>query len=117
MLVFRRNLLRFFVFLWIGYISLTQPGLPACWLEVHACEIHVHFSQHQAEIPHSHDYLLDLAKAQGAPALPTLLIPASLLIALLFDSRVFRQVIFPVIEKYFCKTLPDLPPPRASISS
>jgi hypothetical protein len=117
MLVFWRNLFRASIFLWIGYIALAQPGIPACWLEAHACEIHIHFSKHQAETPHSHDYLLDLAKAQGAPALPTLLIPASLLIALLSCSRVFRQVVFPVTEKYFWKALPDLPPPRLAILS
>jgi hypothetical protein len=117
MLVFWRNLFRTSIFLWIGYIALTQPGLPACWLEAHACEIHVHFSVHQAEIPHSHDYLLDLTKAQGASVLPSLLIPAGFLIALLFGSRIFRQVVFPLIENFFWNTLPDLPPPRLALSS
>jgi hypothetical protein len=108
---------RVFLLVWAGYIALAQPGVPACWLEAHACEFHVHFSQHHAETPHSHSYLFDLANAQGAPGLSPLLIPVGLLIALLFNSRFFRMFGMPVLAESSWKFLGEPPPPRFLHSS
>ncbi len=112
-----RLTLRVFTLVWAGYTALAQPGLPACWLERHACEIHIHLSKEQAESPHSHGYLFDLASADGAPALPSLLIPVGLLLALLFGRLVLRELISPMPAQAIWESLLEPPPPRFLISS
>jgi hypothetical protein len=111
-----RLTLRVFTLVWAGYTALAQPGIPACWLERHACEIHMHFSKEQADSPHSHGYLFDLASAEGASALPTLLIPVGLLLALLFGSLVLRELVSPTPAQALWESLVESPPPRLAIS-
>jgi hypothetical protein len=97
----------------ICYTALAQPGIPACWLEAHPCQIHIHFSHEQAAHPHSHDYLFDMAKADS-PALPVLLIPISLLIELLFLIQIFQNTGIPTFNMRGWILLPEPPPPRFS---
>ncbi len=111
-----RFLSRLFILAWAGYTALAQPGVPACWLEAHPCEVHIHFSQHQAETPHSHGYLLDLAGAQGAPGLANPVTPIGLLIGLLFSSQVLRELAFPSLAAFLWKSPPEPPPPRCAFS-
>jgi hypothetical protein len=98
-------------------MALAQPGLPACWLEVRACEIHPHLSRRQAETPHEHTYLLDLALATSAAGMPVSIIPASLLIRLLSRSSLFRksESIAPFRLDWIARL--DPPPPRRLTSS
>jgi hypothetical protein len=112
-----RLTLRVFTLFWSGYTILAQPGLPACWLERHACEIHMHLSKEQAESPHSHGYLFDLASADGAPALPSVLIAVNLLLALLFGRLILRELISPMPAQALWESLVESPPPRFPISS
>ncbi len=108
---------RILMILWAGYTALAQPGLPACWLEAEACEVHPHFGPYQATHPHSHGYLLDQAKASAAQGLPHLLAPVSLLIEILFLSRLLRPVAsLPVVAGAWAP-LPEPPPPRIPSSS
>jgi hypothetical protein len=112
-----RLTIRVFTLVWAGYTVLAQPGIPACWLERHACEIHIHLSEEQAKNPHTHGYLFDLASADGAPALPSLLIPLNLLLALLFGRLVLRELISPMPAHTLWEAYLDPPPPRFPISS
>ncbi len=107
---------RLFILVWAGYTMLAQPGIPACWLEKHACEIHIHLSQRQAEHPHSHGYLFDLANADGASALPSVIIPLSLLFLLLFGMRIMRAISLPLTGETAWVSRLEPPPPRALLS-
>lgn len=106
----------FWVFLAI-YMSFAQPGIPPCWLKARACEIHVHLSKQHEETPHPHDYLFDLSKTNSVPVLPTLLVPISLILANLFDSRIFRQLFTPLLVCFDPYISLDPPPPRQFPSS
>jgi hypothetical protein len=103
---------RAFILFLAGYTTLAQPGLPPCWVEKHACESHPHFSRHQAETSHSHEYLFDLSQSQVAQDLSPLLFPVSLLLAALFTTRILRKMCLPVINRFFWIDLFDPPPPR-----
>ena len=63
----RGFLLQVFVVCMAAYTIFAQPGMPPCWLEKTACEIHPHFSREQEEDPHhSHLYLIDLSLGLAA---------------------------------------------------
>jgi hypothetical protein len=112
-----RLAIRVLLILWAGYTALAQPGLPACWLEREACEVHPHFGPYQATHPHSHDYLLDQAKASAAQGLPHLLAPLSLLIEILFLSRLLRPATSLPVAGQGWTSAPEPPPPRTAASS
>ncbi len=65
-----RAFFRLSLLVWAGIIIIAPPGIPACWLESEPCAIHVHFSQEQAETPHTHYYLIDLTLATAAEPYP-----------------------------------------------
>lgn len=91
--------------------ALAPPGLPACWLELEPCTLHPH-PAHHPDVPHSHEYLLEDVQAVPAAAVPSVVIPAYLLIALLGQSSVWfkdRRVIT-LCSGWKC--LVDPPPPR-----
>ncbi len=111
-----RLFFRGFILFLACYTTLAQPGMPPCWLEKHACESHPHFSQHQAETPHSHEYLFDLSQAQAAQDLSLVLAPVSLLIAALFGTRILRKMCLPILDGFFWIYSFDPPPPRFSFS-
>jgi hypothetical protein len=109
--------LYFLIFLWAGCLALAQPGLPACWLEARACELHPHFSQYHAETAHSHDYLFELATAQVSQGLPVLLVPLSLLLAELFRAGILKEISDPAFFERFWKYPVETPPPRFVLPS
>ncbi len=116
MSLYWRSASRLLIIMLAGYMALAQPGLPPCWLQAHACEVHPHFSKHHAETPHSHGYLLDLAKANAAQGLVSPLIPAGLLIELLSLGLFLRSTLGPDILEQAWIPLLEPPPPRASLS-
>jgi hypothetical protein len=97
---------------WIVYTALAQPGLPACWLEEQACQVHQHFSQSLSETPHTHEYLSDLVKGTSAQGLPVLVLAISLLIARWFTSLLFRGSVSPSPGNRLWLFPPEPPPPR-----
>ena len=109
---FGRSAVRFFILLWASYLALAQPGLPPCWLQARACEVHVHFSDAQAHSHHSHDYLFDLARADGAQITPVPLIPGGYLIKFLFPLMLFGILAGPALQERTWVRLPEPPPPR-----
>jgi len=111
--------LRLALLLWAIYTTLTPPGLPACWLEKVPCEIHVHFSVDQAETPHTHFYLFDLAMGMGSQPYPFLAFTCTLLIALLAASgpKLWRKNNSPDFGKYGWNPVPEPPPPKAVLFS
>jgi hypothetical protein len=116
MMTIRRVIIRFFLFTWAFYTAFAQPGLPACWLEAKACQVHVHFSQEQAETPHDHGYLVGLASGMAAAAVPQVMIPAGLLVALL---AVAGAVLLKKLNESTDRELrwlyvPEPPPPKNS---
>jgi hypothetical protein len=102
--------LRWFTLLWALYTVFAPPGLPSCWLERSACEVHPHPDGHP-ERAHSHEYLLDDMQAVGA-ALPARLIPAGLLIQLLQHVTVTVDLDGPGFSPRTWEPLFDPPPPR-----
>jgi hypothetical protein len=117
MLLFRRYTARLLILLWAGYTALSQPGIPPCWLEARACELHPHFGARHAGSPHSHEYLFDQSMATTALGLPALLIPASLLIELLFLSPLLRSPMSPACRERSWLAPLEPPPPRPAFSS
>jgi hypothetical protein len=117
MSVLTRALYRGLILAWAGYTALAQPGIPACWMEASACEAHVHFNHHQAETPHSHDYLVDLASGQGVPGVAALLIPVNLLLDLIFGGLVLRAMLAPVLVIFVWNDHPEPPPPHAGVAA
>lgn len=107
-----KRLTRSTVLFLILYTALAQPGLPACWLMAHACEVHVHFSQEQASHPHTHEYLFDLAAGQGTQASTVQLAPALVLIKLLFSVAVWREACQPTTPGRQWMGALEPPPPR-----
>lgn len=105
------------ILFWAGWLVLTQPGLPSCWLELDPCEVHVHFGDEHAGKPHSHGYLFDMSKAQTAAGLPVHVIPASLLLALLFSTSIFRGLGEQPLNKLQRFLLPEPHPPRTPLFS
>jgi len=78
-----------FFTLWALYIALTPPGLPPCWLQADPCREHIHFSAAHARSPHSHDYLFDQTSSEPVPLQAVVLLPASVLLAVLFNVQIF----------------------------
>jgi hypothetical protein len=99
-----------------GWMALAGPGVPACWLEPRPCELHLHFGSEHAGSPHSHDYLFDLTRAQAVSGLPVLLIPVSLLLALLFQTALFRGLAGLPLFHLQRALSPEPPPPRMFFS-
>jgi len=106
-----------FIVIWAAWLVLAQPGLPACWLESRPCETHLHFGSGHAGHPHSHEYLFDLSRAQASQGLPVQVIPAALLLALLFSTGILRSPAGLPLFRRQRSWLPDPPPPRASLCS
>ncbi len=104
------KLLRWFTVFWAIYTIFAQPGLPSCWLERKACEVHPHPDGHP-ERPHSHQYLFDDMEAAGL-ALPQQVIPASLLLRLLQHSAISWNLHQPTFTKLGWVVVFDPPPPR-----
>jgi hypothetical protein len=103
---------RLILLAWASYTALAQPGIPACWLEKHACEIHIHLSQQQAESPHTHSYLFDLANADGAAALASIFIPLNILFLLMFSTPITRCFALPLSGESPWASQLEPPPPR-----
>lgn len=99
------------------FLSLAQPGLPACWLQAQSCRVHPHFSAEQAHVPHSHNYLFDLTITTGAPALPVPVIPVTLLIALLALGLLLPRLSAHTPRAEGWANLLEPPPPRGAFSS
>ncbi len=109
--------LKTFILIWAAWLALAQPGLPACWMAPRPCEAHVHFGDGHAGQPHSHDYLLDLSRAQAGQGLPVQVVPAALLLALLFSTGLFRSLAGLPLFRQQRVWLPEIPPPRTSLCS
>jgi hypothetical protein len=101
----------FLVFL-VFYLSLAQPGIPACWLMDDPCQVHIHYDKHHAENLHHHDYLFELTTTNPAPALLTMLVPLSLLLAGLFLTLLLHPGPVAVLYAHDPYFSPDSPPPR-----
>ena len=112
----RRVTIRLFLLLWAGYLTLAQPGLPACWLEARPCEYHIHLGRQQVGSAHSHNYLFDLANASAAQALAISPVPVNLLIEMLFLISLFRGSTSAVLRELNWIAPPFPPPPRAGFS-
>ena len=98
--------------LWLAvYTLFAQPHLPACWLMNHPCEVHPH-PDHNENLPHSHEYLLDLLDGVPADARPETLGASALLLALLGTSSL--RNLFPelISWKHSRVISPESPPPR-----
>jgi hypothetical protein len=112
MFALKRYGYRLILLVWASYTTLAQPGIPACWLERQACEIHIHLSQHQANSPHTHGYLFDLANADGAATLPSVFIPLSILFLLFFNTLITRGLARQLTGEGCWISRPEPPPPR-----
>ncbi len=95
---------------WAIYTIFAQPGLPSCWLERKACEVHPHPDGHP-ERPHSHEYLFTDMQAAGA-AIPQQLIPANLLLRLLQSIAISIHLHQPTFSEQAWIALAEPPPPR-----
>ncbi len=109
----RRGSLRTLLLALAFYTMFAQPGLPACWLEKEPCKVHPHFSEAQAESPHSHTYLVDQALGQSTAA-PNRTLPAAALVWLLL-----MMGLLPVRKEQAASfsaarwlALPEPPPPK-----
>ena len=111
--------IRISLLFWAVYTMAAPPGLPACWLEKVPCEFHTHFSQEQAETPHSHFYLYDLTLGMASQPYPFVFLTSSLLLLLLsLSGAKLRQgqssshLIPPG-----WKSTPEPPPPKTAPAS
>lgn len=111
-----RLTLRILSLIWAGMTVFAQPGLPPCWLEAQACQTHAHFSPTHEQTPHSHAYLFDLAQSSTLQALPNLVIPLSVLLALLGGARPRQRLTAAVLPVNAWISPLDPPPPRAILS-
>jgi len=111
--------LRLALALWAFYTMLAPPGLPACWLEKEPCEYHTHFSQQEAETPHSHYYLIDLALATAAQPAPVVHFESSLLVVLLSLSgvKLWQKKTSQTLRLAGWALVPEPPPPKLNPSS
>jgi hypothetical protein len=111
----RPFLIRLALLLWAIYTTLTPPGLPACWLEKVPCEFHTHFSEEQAETPHTHFYLFDLAMGMGSQPYPFLAYSCTVMVALLAMSgpKLWRRNKSPAFGKLGWNAIPEPPPPKS----
>lgn len=93
------------------YSIFAQPGIPACWLMERPCEVHFHLPG-MAEVPHSHEYLFDMARSSGVPILPMATLSASQLIALLGFTNLWQNLLTWVIvsSEWIASAL--IPPPK-----
>ncbi len=102
---------RIALFLLAIYSMFAQPGIPACWLMEKPCEVHFHLPG-MAEVPHSHEYLFDMARSSGVPILPMVSLSASQLLTLLGLINLWQVLAARVIGK--CVWIPgaQIPPPK-----
>jgi hypothetical protein len=105
---------RLFVFYLIVYSVFAQPGLPPCWLMAHSCSIHPHPGGHP-EIPHSHNFLSDLAQAYTDGVAPALPVPIRLLIASIYMTLLFFLNQNERLIGTGWVSSPEPPPPRFSL--
>ena len=115
----RPFIVRLALAVWALFTIFAPPGLPACWLEKVPCEFHTHFSEEQAETPHSHYYLIDLT--EGTAAQPQSLVPveaALLVIALSISGAKIRQKNHrSAFARCEWALIPEPPPPRLTTTS
>lgn len=100
-----------FAIVFAGCLVVTPPGVCQCWLMVDPSIHHPHFSGHP-ELPHQHDYLLDYFQLKTVVTLPSLSIPAALLIASQAASGLPTNTIELVERRLAWSILPPTPPPR-----
>ncbi len=102
--------LRWFTLFWAIYTMFAQPGLPPCWLERKACEVHPHPDGHP-ERPHSHGYLFEDMQAAGA-AIPQTITPAHMILRLLQQVHITWKLHQPAFSISTWSAMADPPPPR-----
>jgi hypothetical protein len=97
----------------------APPGLPACWLEKEPCEFHTHFSQEQAETPHTHYYLIDLTLGTAAQPVPFVHFESELLVVFLSLSGVkfWQKKDSQSLRRISWAYAPEPPPPRLTLPS
>lgn len=103
--------------LWVAIVALAPPGLPSCWLAADPCRVHPHFSPEHALLPHTHDFLFDLALTSPPPALPGVITPIGLLLLLLSMNRILRPLSEESLNLQGWLTPPEPPPPRSPASA
>jgi hypothetical protein len=115
----RSGLVRFAILLWAVYTMFAQPGLPACWLEQQPCEYHVHFGGHQAQMPHTHFYLIDLSQGMAAQPAPLVQVSSTLLVLFLSLSgvKLWQRKHATTLNASGWMTRPESPPPKFDLSS
>jgi len=118
MSIIRLFFLRLALVLWAVYTMFAPPGLPACWMEKEPCEFHTHFSQEQAETPHTHYYLIDLTLGTAAQPQPFVHLKTALLLLFLSLSGVkfWRAMHRSALLRRDWTIIPELPPPKLSPS-
>jgi hypothetical protein len=92
------------------YTFFAPAGLPSCWLEKKACEIHPHPGGH-AELPHSHEYLFEDMQADGV-AIPEQAIPTGLLLRFLQQVSISWRLYQPEYSSMVWSALFEPPPPK-----
>ena len=97
------------------YAMFAQPGLPACWLMQKPCEFHFHLPG-MAEVPHSHEYLFDMARSSGVPILPLVTSSASQVLLLLGLVNLWLLILDKILDKGEWRQDVQIPPPKMSIS-
>jgi hypothetical protein len=117
MSLYLRSMVRILLGAWVVCTALAQPGLPACWLEKQACQVHHHFSKSHSETPHTHEYLSDLVKATSTQGSPVLDHAISLLIALRFTILLLRGTANHSPSNRLWLAPPEPPPPRFAFST
>jgi hypothetical protein len=97
----------------------APPGLPACWLEKEPCEFHTHFSQEQAETPHTHYYLIDLTLGTSTQPVPFVNFESGLLVLLLSLSglKLWHKETAEALRRSGWAFTPEPPPPKLFLSS
>ena len=110
----RRLFIRLALAVWALCTMFAPPGLPGCWLEKQPCEFHVHFSQEQAETPHTHYYLIDLTLGTAGQPQPFVHLETALLLLCLSLSglKLWRSVSRSALSRRDWTMVPELPPPR-----
>jgi hypothetical protein len=115
----RPGFIRLAILLWAVYTMFAQPGLPAFWLDQQPCEYHVHFGGHQAQLPHTHFYLIDLSQGMAAQPAPLAQVSSTLLVLFLALSGVMlwqRQYAVGLHGSGWMTT-PEPPPPKFTYTS
>jgi len=119
MSVMRPFIVRLALALWAIFTIFAPPGLPACWLEKVPCEFHTHFSEEQAETPHTHYYLIDLTEGTAVQPQPLVHLDAALLVIALSMSgaKIWQKNSRFAFERCEWALIPEPPPPRLTASS